>query len=127
MTDLNFIPLTVDKSHLVTIGERLYVESLDLIRELVNNAYDADATLVELTVTPNEILVKDNGSGIPAENLPHIFKRFYRVGEDRSRKTGGSGLGLTISKIIAEAHKGNIEVESDIGKGSIFKIILPVN
>ena len=65
--------MTVDKSHLVTIGERLYSESIELIRELVNNAYDADATVVKITVTPQDIAVEDNGTGMDLEGLKQYF------------------------------------------------------
>ncbi|MBW2358682.1 MAG: ATP-binding protein, partial [Deltaproteobacteria bacterium] len=57
----SYLAITVDKSHIITIGERLYEQSIELIRELVNNAYDADATRVDVTVTENEIVVADNG------------------------------------------------------------------
>ena len=67
------ILLTVDKSHLITIGERLYTESLDLIRELVNNAYDADASLVEITLNPETITIKDNGTGMDFSGLQQYF------------------------------------------------------
>ncbi len=69
----SYLPVTVDKSHLVTIGERLYSESIELIRELVNNAYDADATLVKVTVTPESITVEDNGTGMDLEGLQQYF------------------------------------------------------
>ena len=62
---LQFLPVAVDKSHLITIGERLYSESIELIRELVNNAYDADATEVWVTVSDEAIMGKDNGTGDP--------------------------------------------------------------
>jgi signal transduction histidine kinase len=71
------------------------------------------------------VAVEDNGPGIPAEDLPHIFKRFYRVQKDRGRKTGGSGLGLSICELIARAHHGSIGVESVTGEGSIFTVRLP--
>lgn len=58
------IPVTVDKSHLITVGERLYAQSLELIRELVSNAYDADATHVWIEITPEKLTVRDNGSGM---------------------------------------------------------------
>ena len=73
MTEVSSISLTVDKSHLITIGERLYVESLDLIRELINNAYDADATVIEVIVNDNEIIVQDNGSGMDLLGLKQYF------------------------------------------------------
>jgi len=57
---MEYLPVTVDKSHLITIGERLYSESIELIRELVNNAYDADATLVDISITKEFIEVRDD-------------------------------------------------------------------
>ncbi|HXV84208.1 MAG TPA: ATP-binding protein, partial [Candidatus Binatia bacterium] len=69
----SYLPVTVDKSHLVTIGERLYTESIELIRELVNNAYDADATEVKVTVTPESVSVEDNGTGMDLEGLQQYF------------------------------------------------------
>ncbi len=71
------------------------------------------------------ITVTDQGIGIPQEALPHIFDRFYRVDKARSRQEGGSGLGLSICKWIAEAHGGNISARSDLGKGSVFVIRIP--
>ena len=73
-----------------------------------------------------EIGVADTGEGIPAEDLPNIFERFYRVDKSRARATGGSGLGLTIAKRLVEAHGGRIEAQSKLGKGSRFSFTLPV-
>jgi signal transduction histidine kinase len=73
-----------------------------------------------------EVSVSDTGEGIPAEDLPHIFERFYRVDKSRARATGGSGLGLTIAKRLIEAHHGTIEVQSKLGKGSRFSFTLPI-
>lgn len=67
------LPIRVDKSHLVTIGERLYTESIELVRELVNNAYDADATEVHVTVTDEEVRVADNGLGMDLDGLREYF------------------------------------------------------
>lgn len=67
----------------------------------------------------------DTGSGIPAGDLPYIFDRFYRVDKSRNTQTGGMGLGLAIVKKIVEAHQGRIEVESTLGRGATFRIILP--
>jgi two-component system phosphate regulon sensor histidine kinase PhoR len=69
--------------------------------------------------------VEDTGIGIPEEHLPLIFNRFYRVDKSRSKEDGGSGLGLSICKHIVEAHKGKIEVESQVGVGTKFKIYFP--
>ena len=73
-----------------------------------------------------EISVSDTGEGIPAEDLPNIFERFYRVDKSRARVTGGSGLGLTIAKRLVEAHGGTITVQSELGKGSRFSFTLPI-
>src|SRR4030043_2056422 len=71
-----FIPITIDKSHIITIGERMYTESIEFIRELVNNAYDADATLVEIVVTEDTIEIKDDGAGMDREGL----KQYFNIG-----------------------------------------------
>src|SRR5574341_560557 len=73
MSRSGFLPVTVDKSHLITIGERLYTESIELIRELVNNAYDADASEVRVTVTDDLIRVEDNGAGMDFDGLRQYF------------------------------------------------------
>jgi len=70
--------------------------------------------------------VTDTGIGIPPENLPHIFDRFYRVDKARARSHGGSGLGLSIAKWIATAHGGAIRVKSQPGEGATFTVTLPV-
>lgn len=72
------------------------------------------------------IQVKDTGVGIAPEDLQMIFERFYRVNSDRSRHTGGSGLGLPIAAAIAQAHQGSIQVQSELGFGSTFMIRLPL-
>jgi len=71
------------------------------------------------------IEVRDTGRGIPAEHRDRIFDRFYRIDAARARDSGGLGLGLTISRWAIEAHGGRIEVESEEGKGSLFRIVLP--
>ena len=72
------------------------------------------------------ICVSDQGLGIPKEHLPRLFERFYRVDKARSRKLGGTGLGLSIVKHIALAHNGRVDVKSEIDKGSVFSLHLPV-
>jgi signal transduction histidine kinase len=73
-----------------------------------------------------EVSVSDTGEGIPAEDLPNIFERFFRVDRSRARATGGGGLGLTIAKRLVEAHGGKITVQSKLGKGSRFSFTLPM-
>jgi signal transduction histidine kinase len=82
----------------------------------------ADASAIRHAV----VTVKDSGTGIPQEHLPHIFDRFYRANNDRSRETGGVGLGLAIARCIVGAHGGVIEAESEIGRGATFRVIVPV-
>ncbi len=70
--------------------------------------------------------VQDTGPGIPKEDLPRLFQRYARAANARTRGVSGTGLGLFISKHIVEAHGGRIEVESEEGKGSLFRVILPL-
>jgi len=74
-----------------------------------------------------EVAVRDNGPGIPAEDLPHIFERFYRVDKGRSRETGGTGLGLSIVKHLVQLHGGRVWAESEPGKGTAILMRLPRN
>ena len=98
---------------------------------LVSNAfkYTPQGGTVEVKTTGSsnetEIRIRDTGMGIPHEDLPHIFERFYRADKSRNRMTGGSGIGLAIVKSIVDAHKGNIMVQSEINKGSEFIVTLP--
>lgn len=71
------------------------------------------------------VRVRDTGIGIPEEDLPHLFERFYRVDKARSRESGGTGLGLAIVKHLVEAHHGMIEVKSELGRGSQFSVFFP--
>lgn len=70
--------------------------------------------------------VRDTGIGIPPESIPRIFERFYRVDKGRAREEGGTGLGLAIVKHVAQAHGGQVEVDSRLGRGSTFRVRLPI-
>jgi two-component system phosphate regulon sensor histidine kinase PhoR len=69
--------------------------------------------------------VRDTGAGIPAEDLPRVFERFYRVDKARSREKGGTGLGLSIVKHVIALHGGRVSVESEPGRGSTFRFEIP--
>ena len=104
-----------------------------LILNLLSNAvkFSKSNTVVNIkTKTEGDevvISINDNGTGIAAEHLPHLFERFYRVEASRNRVTGGAGLGLAICKRIADAHGGTLAVESKPGLGSMFTLRLPVS
>ncbi|WP_048600592.1 two-component system histidine kinase PnpS [Rubeoparvulum massiliense] len=88
----------------------------------MNGAVKIDLVELEQSI---QLAVQDNGVGIPRDDLPRIFERFYRVDKARSRDSGGTGLGLSIVKHIVESHHGEIQVESRLGQGSTFTVILP--
>lgn len=102
-----------------------------LVTILIDNAIKCTSEKgnIKLKMCSNEsmveIIVYDNGYGIPKENLNKIFERFYKMDKSRSGNYGGSGLGLSIANTIVKEHKGSISVSSDIGKGSTFKVTLP--
>ena len=74
-----------------------------------------------------ELCVRDTGIGIPAKDIPRLTERFYRVAKDRSRSSGGSGLGLSIVKHVLNAHDAQLEVSSRVGEGSVFCCIFPAS
>jgi signal transduction histidine kinase len=104
-----------------------------VLYNLLENAVAHTGKDGKINVTAREhdnmvyVSVSDSGEGIPPEDLPMIFERFYRVDKSRARATGGSGLGLTIAKRLVEAHGGIIKAESKAGQGSTFTFSLPIN
>ena len=110
-----------------------YVDQ-DRLREVINNLYDnavkyTQQGKISIGLTgDNEVVqfyIRDTGTGIPSEDIPHLFQKFYRVDNSATRTTGGNGLGLFISRKIIELYSGRIWVESEVGKGSTFYINLP--
>ena len=103
----------------------------ELCSNLVDNAvkYNREGGRVELRLVKLEgqvlLEIADTGIGIPEKSAERIFERFYRVDRGRSRAEGGTGLGLAIAKHAAEAHGGWIEVETELGRGSRFRVYLP--
>lgn len=123
------LALTVNSpEQLPLYADRERIEQLLII--LLDNAIkNTQAGSVALTIVESgrqvKIAVKDTGIGISQSEQERIFERFYRVDKARSRETGGTGLGLSIAKWIVEAHKGTIKIESTLGVGSTFIVLLP--
>ena len=114
------IIVNADKERILQVLTNLVVNSIKYGKEggytkVKVEEYDKDRIIVR---------VKDNGEGIEDEHLPRLFERFYRIDKNRSRKKGGSGLGLSIVKHIIEAHQEQIFVESKIGQGTEFSFTL---
>ena len=112
------------------LGDRIQLKQA--LVNLLDNAFrhtPAEGTVtIRLSQQENLAMlsIEDTGSGIDPQHLPHVFDRFYRVDEARDRSSGGTGLGLAIVKEIVEAHDGRIRVESEVGKGTVFVIQLPL-
>jgi two-component system sensor histidine kinase SenX3 len=126
------IPLSVPPvaTDLVVTGDRSQLVSA--VTNLLDNAVkysepgqpvEVDAAAVDGNVC---ITVRDHGIGIPSRDLERIFERFYRVDRTRSRATGGTGLGLSIVRHVAQAHGGDVTVESTEGEGSTFRLRVPL-
>ena len=108
-------------------------ELFSALSNLVSNAirYTPLGGLVHLTFLNTDdqltISVKDTGPGIASEHLPRLTERFYRIDQSRSRETGGTGLGLAITKHVMQRHGGELQVQSEQGKGSTFNLIFPAS
>jgi len=113
-------------------------ELAQVFQNLIDNAikYGRSGTAVEVTggasprrlagVLAAQVAIRDHGEGILTEHIPRLTERFYRVDPARSRELGGTGLGLAIVKHIVNHHRGLLEIESELGEGSVFKVHLPV-
>ena len=123
------VALRLDVDHLPVRANEAQLRRLLII--LVDNAlkYTAPgggvAVIGGVSRTEVEIAVGDTGAGIAREDLPHVFERFWRADKVRSRQAGGTGLGLAIAKQIADQHGATLDVESELGHGSVFTILLP--
>jgi two-component system phosphate regulon sensor histidine kinase PhoR len=108
-------------------------ELFSALSNLVSNAirYTPLGGLVHLTFSQTDdqltISVKDTGPGIASEHLPRLTERFYRIDQSRSRETGGTGLGLAITKHVMQRHGGELQIQSEQGKGSTFNLIFPAS
>ncbi|MNZ43284.1 Sensor protein SrrB [compost metagenome] len=108
-----------------------------VLTNLLDNALRHTHEQGQITISANlkdgkrgrelHVLIKDDGVGIPSDDLPYVFERFYKADKARVRgESGGTGLGLSIVKNIVDSHHGSIQAESEIGKGTVFHIVLPV-
>ena len=108
-------------------------ELYSALSNLVSNAirYTPLGGLIHVTFSHTEdqltISVKDTGPGIASEHLPRLTERFYRIDQSRSRETGGTGLGLAITKHVMQRHGGELQIQSELGKGSTFNLIFPAS
>jgi signal transduction histidine kinase len=115
---------------LEVMGDNIHLKQV--LINLIDNSikYNLTGGRVKVTLLKKEnnavIEVQDNGIGISEDDLPHVFNRFYRAEKSRTRNTGGSGLGLAIVKKIVDDHGGTVSMESEAGKGTIARVILPV-
>jgi signal transduction histidine kinase len=119
----------IDQLEIQADRDRIKQVLLNLVGNAIQYTPQGGEVLLSLAKVGNQarIIVRDTGPGIPAEDLPHIFERFYRAEKSRTRsKSGGFGLGLSIAQWIVENHKGWIEVESKEGEGTTFTIWLPL-
>lgn len=124
---------------LMCLGASVVVQGLprlidELIYNLVDNAIryskEGGNVVIETGKTPEgeaKLVVRDNGIGIPEEALNKVFERFYRVDSSRARESGGTGLGLAIVKHAAGVHDANIELESELGRGTTITVLFPLS
>ncbi len=123
------LQVTVQGPHIELMADVSRIKQVAV--NLLGNAIKYSGTGGKITVELLEqqdmagFSVTDNGIGIPKEELPYIFERFYRADKSRNRMTGGTGIGLTIVQSIVQAHGGRVEAESEPGKGSTFRVYLP--
>ncbi|MBM7613859.1 sensor histidine kinase [Alkaliphilus hydrothermalis] len=107
---------------------KIYQALMNIIHNAVKYTDEGGKVVISILKEGKYVVIRidDNGIGIPTDSLPYIFERFYRVDSARSRKTGGSGLGLSISHQIISLHQGTVDVESTVNVGTTFYIRLPM-
>jgi two-component system sensor histidine kinase VicK len=110
-------------------GSKITIALSNLVKNALTFTDENGHILVRGEPIPGhvKVTVMDDGIGIPSDDLPRIFERFFQVESHLTRKHGGMGLGLSVAKVMIEMHGGRIWAESEEGKGSTFSFILPVN
>ncbi len=125
------VEISKTKDKIFMMGNRTNIE--EVVSNLISNAirYSPDGGRIVVSADEKKdcvkIVVSDTGLGIPEDEIPHIFDRFFRVKNEKTRHINGTGLGLAIVKSIVEAHHGSIKVESELGKGTSFSVYFPIS
>jgi two-component system phosphate regulon sensor histidine kinase PhoR len=126
--DLTLI-MQCDQEVSIAMNARLLEQAVtNLLVNAIKYSHERGEIIIAASRTEAEVVIQvaDSGCGIAREHLPRLFERFYRSDKARSRRLGGTGLGLAIVKHIVQAHGGTASVESELGRGSVFSIRLPV-
>lgn len=124
------ISIELDEAPVIVLGDQTQLERVvfnlveNAVRYAPNGTISAKVHKVDSTAT---LTISDTGEGIPAEHLPHLTERFYRVDSARNRDAGGAGLGLAIVSEIVKAHGGEMKIKSEVGKGTAVTISLPIS
>ncbi|MDF2571154.1 MAG: sasA 12 [Sporomusa sp.] len=120
------VPITADADRICQIFYNLITNA---IRYSVNGGHVTVSTEITKLAEQDwvKVTVADNGPGIDSADVPYIFDHFYRGDKSRDRKSGGTGLGLSIVRHLTEIHGGTVQVDSTLGKGSAFHVLLPIN
>lgn len=119
------IEASLQKVHILADADLMELALMNVLENAVRYSQKNPLIQIEIKQEKDQILlrIKDQGIGMSAKDLPHIFERFFTADRARSKKSGGTGLGLSIVKMIAEKHQAKVLVESDLGKGSCFTFV----
>ncbi|WP_148358306.1 sensor histidine kinase [Peribacillus simplex] len=110
--------------HAMAISSKLEQVIVILLDNAMKYSESSIQIMIKRQADEIHIGVKDHGAGISPEHLPHVFERFYRVDSSRARKTGGNGLGLSIARTLVESFDGKLEIQSEVGEGTLVTLIL---
>ncbi|WP_082760079.1 sensor histidine kinase [Abyssisolibacter fermentans] len=127
--DIDIKYIQIDKIQIDVDLDKIQQAIINIIHNAIKYTPNGGMIIVKLYIRDKNMVieVKDNGIGIPKDDIEHIFERFYRVDKARTRNTGGTGLGLSIAYQIVTLHQGLIDIKSNVGKGTSFFIIIPMD